>query len=71
MDASEFLHEVLVISIENGLDYDVKIKGQYLRSCCGMALEEMVIYPLQPLRVIPLPTEHELDSVLEIAKVIN
>ena len=71
MDASEFLHEVLVISIENGLDYDVKIKGQYLRSCCGMSLEEMVIYPLHPLRVIPLPTEQDLDSVIEIAKVIN
>ena len=71
LDGSEFLHETLVLGIENGWEHYVKIKGEYLRSCCGMSLEEMVIYPLHPVRVIPLPTEQDFDSVKEIAKLID
>ena len=41
MNGSEFLREILVLRIENGYDYYVKIEGTYLRSCFGIYPESI------------------------------
>ena len=62
MNATEFLDDILILRVENGLDYYVNVTGQYLRSCYGMPLEELVLCT-EPVRTIPLPAELALEGL--------
>jgi hypothetical protein len=63
MNGTEFLEDTIILRVENGLDYYVKVTGSYLRSSCGMALEELVLYQ-QPVRTVPLPADQELAKIV-------
>eukprot|EP00596_Hydrurales_sp_CCMP1899_P007387 CAMPEP_0119054196 /NCGR_PEP_ID=MMETSP1177-20130426/74910_1 /TAXON_ID=2985 /ORGANISM="Ochromonas sp, Strain CCMP1899" /LENGTH=202 /DNA_ID=CAMNT_0007034355 /DNA_START=1519 /DNA_END=2124 /DNA_ORIENTATION=+ len=50
----EILDDILVLRIENSVDYYVSVSGVFLRSCYGLSLEELVYTP-QPIRDTKLP----------------
>jgi inositol polyphosphate 5-phosphatase INPP5B/F len=47
------LEDILILRLENGRDYYLTIRASYARSCFGMSMEELVLYP-QPIRTIPI-----------------
>lgn len=64
----ETLDDIIVLKIEHSQEYYVTITGEYLRSCYGVLLEELV-YMQQPVRLTRLPAsipvgdeEEELDE---------
>jgi inositol polyphosphate 5-phosphatase INPP5B/F len=49
----EVLEDILILRLENGRDYYLSVRASYARSCFGMSMEELVLYP-QPIRTIPV-----------------
>lgn len=63
MNGTEFLEDTLILRVENGEDYYIKISGAYQRSSCGMSLEELVLCPF-PVRSLPLPADYSLNGIV-------
>jgi phosphatidylinositol-bisphosphatase len=49
----EVLEDILILRLENGRDYYIKVTGLYAQSCFGMSVDELVMYA-EPIRNIPL-----------------
>ena len=49
----EVLDDILILRLEKGRDYYLTVHADYARSCYGMSVDELVLYP-DPIRTIPL-----------------
>jgi len=72
-DGTAVLDDDIILRLENGRDFYIKITGSYARSCFGVPLDELVLYS-QPIRNYPLDPikRHEMagdvSSILCIPK---
>jgi inositol polyphosphate 5-phosphatase INPP5B/F len=49
----EVLQDIIILRLENGRDYYITVKAMFARTCFGMSVDELVLYP-QPIRNVPI-----------------
>lgn len=47
------MQDIIVLRVEKSIDYFIEVGGEYVRSCFGMALEELVTLT-EPISSVPL-----------------
>jgi phosphatidylinositol-bisphosphatase len=68
-DGTAVLNDDIILRLENGRDYYIKVRGSYARSCFGMALDELVLYS-QPIRNIPIDSIKRHELIADVSSVL-
>eukprot|EP00727_Mastigamoeba_balamuthi_P008688 m51a1_g4441 putative domain-containing protein (731) ;mRNA; f:111204-114171 len=55
------IDDILILNLKNGRDFFVAVGGKFMKSCFGMPLEALYLYP-GPVRTTPAVTEREMDA---------
>lgn len=58
----QVLQDLIILRIEKSFDYYIKVKANFIRSCYGMSIEELV-NTLLPVSMTPLPSAQTTSFV--------
>eukprot|EP00727_Mastigamoeba_balamuthi_P006660 m51a1_g2614 putative type ii inositol -trisphosphate 5-phosphatase-like (1072) ;mRNA; r:512229-517451 len=67
------LEDILILHLENGKDNYISVSGHYMKSCFGMSLEKLVVFPLPVRHSKPLAegSEDRLTIPKELWRIVD